>query len=303
MEYALTSEEYRAITTPAPRRSKTKTTAEVTYQAISENELDLIVERKCGDKTRAAIFLVSEDQFYMVNSSGKPEEMTPGKLKAFFDGTKEPFKVETKWIKSLERGLSFSKTLIDFLKQYPSLIKEGLIDFETFCSLGYFDREVLNRLFPMSESQKKLAKYALSKCVKKDLTTPHSKLGKYNNGLWVGSLQWLALLAESYGVKNTKAMIEFFAENDLPLALADISEFEDLMKLVKTKKETGEYIQSFRKEGFNYLGQFMWIWHETLKLQVEIYGKVVEPFPENLLTQHAVLELKYYELKRDQRLL
>ena len=272
------------LTEPLDAKSKAKTTNKTVYTYTVEEDLfpDIVITRKTTKTETRLVLLVTQNQYYIqsVKPAKDPEPLDATKFSTFFNGL-ESGCINAGWLKGICRGRK--KRAEALFHRVLGIGRARQLICQNLVTLEY---DSLNR--DLSGCPDKV-KEAIGYC----LISRHYSFGKADS-IVRNTYAWAeqGILSKN-GVRK---FVEIYWANPLLTDAPQSYHFRRLesLDIQFNEQKFVDYI-TYRcvREGFgDNLSTWLCSWHDCLSLQKQLYGKVREKYPENLLSYERKLSFE-----------
>lgn len=301
------------------KEKKAKTTKPlVKYEQVIGSGCDFAIRRKTARTSKLLVCLMSQEQYYISDENAKTiERATATNLRKFFsdyngnaNNSEFPIK-DVVWIKSMPTGKRELEDFINYINKNREVLQPGLM----FYSSSYCSRYDYPNFQSLNISEKETYKLLTKELLKlgysiEDATTAFSERNYYNRlktsydnqkmGILYYNLSLLDAIKEKFGLNNIRNFIVEYMNLTFPIHLyhyrSDLKRLFDLTEFKYANFKDYVLYESVRQ---GYSDSVLSEWYDTLKMQIDVYGKIKDKYPENLSSEHQKLSFKSAILKEE----
>ena len=315
-------EEETNETALAEKKNAAKKRADVKYTIELESGCDFAISRTTVKTRQLLVVLMSQEQFYIKDEkTGKITELAPESLTKFLSDTEDGITLRNvNWLDHIGRGKAAADEFFRYLKpEYCKAARKGLLYVSDDAACWRSSSTWAQSMVDNSNLNMTLYAWCLDlmasrlgmdrkAAVAAMLTTrEHSKMENITK-----KFESIAFLAEELGIEWAKQYVINYLDSacsDIP----DVGLFKRMFYEVINRngwyrgqeqftygdRHTWSYKASRYVEYITYEccrqgyadnpASFIIYWDDTLRMQMDIYGKIRDKYPENLLTIHQQL--------------
>lgn len=307
------------VTEAVQKTAPKKKAAAPVFECIASSGVDFVVKRTTATTSRLLVMLVSQDQYYVKDErTGVIEMLTDKVLESFFQGLGDKcLHIGCSWLEHFSNSKTSREALTTLvrMKGFKQAAICGLVDFgKYFDYRGQFNARAanthINRLSHYAEASMPLMKYIGEVSTR----IPHSK-----KELLDANAEALLAIFKTYGLDRSREFIDRFIgsaafESADDTREAQLQGLSELLSIIPTRagivasryrvKQHAAYgtpvsfqfdklcdylFDQSAHEGFTSLWDWLVNWKDTLLLQLYVSGKIVDKYPDNLLSAHQIL--------------